>query len=135
MRRSMLLLLVLLGLCAPASAETLDGWDKLKFGMTPDQVRAVPGMSWNDLVKLPVPGGISTMDTKAVVTGLAGEKFTVRLTFDGASKLNGIDLVSVRSLEEKPCRALTHKLVAGGELAYGPFMPDPKLVTPDTQDL
>ena len=135
MRRSLLLPLVLIGLAAPVSAQTLDGWDKLKFGMSPDQVRAAPGIAWNDLAKLPVPGGLSIMDSKKPVTAVAGEKFDVRLTFNGASKLTNIDLVSLRSLEEKPCSALTHKLVAGAERIYGPFAPDRKLVQPDTPDL
>jgi len=135
MRRSVLVSLALLSFAAPASAETLDGWDKLKFGMTPDQVRAVPGITWNELVKLPVPGGLSTMDSKAPVLGVAREKFDVRLTFNGAAKLTNIDLVSSRGLEQKPCNALTHKLVAGAEQTYGPFAPDRKQIQSDTPDI
>jgi hypothetical protein len=121
---------------APAFAQTpLDGWEKLKFGMSPDEARAVPGIAWNGLVKLPVPGGLSMMDSKIPVTAVAKEKFTVRLTFNGASKLTAIDLVSLRNLEEKPCNALTHKLVAGAELAYGGFAPDRKLVPPDASGI
>jgi hypothetical protein len=136
MRRLLLVSAVLLAAAMPALAQTpLDGWDKLKFGMTPDQVRGQPGITWDDLVKLPVPGGLSIMDSKAPVPGMAGEKFTARLTFDGASKLQQVDLVTIRGLEEKPCMAFTHKLVAGAEQVYGPFAPDRKLVQSDTPDI
>ncbi len=136
MRRHLLMSFAVLASAAPAFAQApVDGWDKLKFGMTPDQVRGVAGITWNDLVKLPVPGGLSVMESKALVPGVAGEKFSVRLTFDGAVKLQTVDLVAMRSLQEKPCLALTHKLVAGAEKDYGPFAPDRKLVQSDTPDL
>ena len=129
-------LLLAAGFAAPAFAQTpLDGWGPIKLGMTPEQVRALPGIAWNDLNKLPVPGGLGMMDSKAPVAGVAKEKFTVRLTFTGASKLTSIDLVSLRNLEEKPCTALIHKLVAGAEQDFGPFAPDRKLIPPDAPDI
>lgn len=134
--RPLLSLLLIAGLATPAFAQApLDGWDKLKFGMSPDQAKAVQGITWNEMVKLPVPGGLSIMDSKIPVTAVAGEKFTVRLTFNGAAKLTVIDLVSVRGLDEKPCNALTHKLVAGAEQTYGGFAPDRKLIPPDAPDI
>ena len=86
MRHTMLVsLAVLAGLSTPVWADgPLTGWGKLDFGMSPDQVRAVKGMAWNDLVKFPVPGGLSTMDTKKTLLAF-GLKAVVRLTFDGAS--------------------------------------------------
>jgi hypothetical protein len=118
-------------LVSPVRADApLAGWGKLSFGMTPDQVRAVKGMAWNDLVKLPVPGGLSTMDTKKTVSAF-GVKATVRLTFDGASELVTIDLVSNLSLAAPACDAMTRKVLTAADSAYGPFAPDPKLVKAD----
>ena len=35
--------------CSVHAAEpALDGWDQYKFGMTPDQVRAIPGITWDE---------------------------------------------------------------------------------------
>ena len=136
MRRFAVFSLAVIGSAVPALAQApLDGWDKIKFGMSPDQVKAAPGITWNDPVKLPVPGGLIIMESQSPVTAIAGEKLTVRLSFTGASKLTNIDLVSVRNLEEKPCNALTHKLVAGAEQIYGPFAPDRKLIKSDTPDI
>ncbi len=136
MRRFVAFSLAVIGSAVPALAQApLDGWDKIKFGMNPDQVKAAAGITWNDVVKLPVPGGLSIMESKSPVAGVAGEKFTVRLTFSGAPKLTTIDLVSLRNLEEKPCNALTHKLVAGAEQTYGAFAPDRKLIKSDTPDI
>jgi hypothetical protein len=132
MRQNILLSLAILGsLAAPAMAEApLTGWDKLNFGMSPDQVRAVQGMAWTDLVKLPVPGGISTMDSKKQVKAF-GVKYTASLTFDGASRLNTIDLVSSLELAAPACDALTHRVLAAAESAYGSFTPDQKLIQSD----
>ncbi|MEQ1754307.1 MAG: hypothetical protein ABL973_09265 [Micropepsaceae bacterium] len=33
---------------ARAAGDVLDGWDKYKFGMTIEQVRAVPGIAWGE---------------------------------------------------------------------------------------
>jgi hypothetical protein len=136
MRHTMLIpLAVLAGLSIPARAEgPLTGWGKLNFGMNPDQARAVKGLAWNDLVTLPVAGGLSTMDTKKPVTAF-GVKYTVRLTFDGASKLNTIDLVSNQGLGAPACDALTRKVLAAAEASYGAFAPDQKLIRPDMPGL
>jgi len=131
---------ILAGISTPVFVSTawantsLTGWEKLDFGMNPDQVRAVKGVTWNDLVKLPVPGGLSTMDSKKTVTAF-GVKYTVRLTFDGASKLNTIDLVSNKGLAAAPCDALTRKVLAAAETSYGAFAPDPKYVKADMEGL
>lgn len=132
MRHSLLIpLAILAGLSVPASADApLTGWNKLNFGMSPDQVRAVKGIAWNDLVKLPVPGGLSTMDSKKPVAAF-GLKATPRLTFDGAAKLVTIDLVSNQGLPAAACDAMTRKVLAAADGAYGPFAPDPKLIKSD----
>jgi hypothetical protein len=137
MRQNILIpLAVLAGLAAPAlvspvwAEAPLSGWNKLNFGMSPDQVRAVKGMAWTDLVKLPVPGGLSTMDSKKQVKAF-GVQYTARLTFDGASRLNTIDLVTTLSLASPACDALTHRVLAAAETAYGSFTPDQKLIKSD----
>ena len=132
MRHTLLIsLVVLAGLVSPALADTnLTGWDKLNFGASPDQVRAVKGMAWNDLVKLPVPGGLSTMDSKKQVKAF-GTRYTARLTFDGADRLNTIDLVASLELPAAACDAMTRKVLAAADTAYGAFVPDPKLIRPD----
>jgi hypothetical protein len=136
MRHSLLIsLAVLAGLVSPVLADApLTGWNKLSFGMSPDQVRAVKGLAWNDLVKLPVSGGLSTMDTKKPVSAF-GLKATARLTFDGASKLTTIDLVSSQGLPAPACDAMTRKVLAAADTAYGSFAPDPKYIRPDMPDL
>jgi len=137
MRQNILIPLALLGslaapaLVSPVWAEApLTGWDKLNFGMSPDQVRAVKGTAWTDLVKLPVHGGLSTMDSKKQVKAF-GVKYTARLTFDGASRLNAIDLVTTLELAAPACDALTHRVLAAAETAYGTFTPDPNLIKSD----
>jgi len=135
MRHSLLIpLTILAGLVSSAASVWADapltGWGKLNFGMSPDQVRAVKGIAWNDPVKLPVPGGLSTMDSKKPVAAF-GLKATPRLTFDGASKLVSIDLVSNQGLAAPACDAMTRKVLAAADAAYGSFAPDPKLIKSD----
>lgn len=46
---SSLLLIAITMRVSAAEATSLEGWGEYKFGMTPEQVRAVPGLSWSDL--------------------------------------------------------------------------------------
>ena len=128
MLRPAFLCLALSASIIPALADAkLDGWDKYKFGMSPDQVRAVPGAAWNDLNKIPMPGGLAIMDSKAPIAAF-DNKYAVHLTFDGGNHLILVDLGRSMEIQQPACNAQSQKLVLAAEQAYGPLQPDTSLI-------
>jgi hypothetical protein len=132
MSRLALLGLALSASIVPALADTaLDGWGPYKFGMTPDQVRAIPGATWNDLKKIPMAGAGATLDSKKPITALDG-KYAAQFTFDAANHLTMIDLGRSMEIQQPACNAQAGKLTAAAEQVYGPFQPDQTLVKSTT---
>jgi hypothetical protein len=116
-----------LSLTSAVAVETsLQGWGDYRFGMTPDQVRALPGSSWSRLETKPGLGffymnGIST-------TSIEGRNFKALVTFDGGKKL----LKSVTFTEAEAIRPFSEcergfqDLLRKFETRYGSFSPDIK---------
>jgi hypothetical protein len=123
------------------AAETaLEGWDQYKFGMTPDQVRAIPGITWdepkansypptasqpqnNPQILPPNEFIASTMRSSSAVNKY-GFEFSVTALFDAQMTLNEIysqHYSEGQSPEE--CEQQFQKLLEVFEMRYGAFVP------------
>ncbi|MEA2824042.1 MAG: hypothetical protein QOF03_524 [Alphaproteobacteria bacterium] len=118
---------------AVSAPSSLAGWNQYKFDMTPEQVKAVPGIAWNPLKLGTVPltpsekenGRISWgfMSASSKVT-LYGHAFGVTASFDPKLTLNDIAARTDgdgSSLDD--CEQQFRMLVEAFELDYGPFTP------------
>src|ERR1700680_3046464 len=78
---------------AAAIVTTLQGWGNYKFGMTPDQIRALPGTSWSELKSL-TDGALQYMNALTAIK-IEGHDFRVGVYFDPDKKLNSINFTEV----------------------------------------
>jgi hypothetical protein len=87
-----LLILISFNLTGSATAETrLRGWGNLQFGMTPDQVRALPGMSWS---KLETKGPYHFMNA-VTTTKIEDHDFKTAAYFDNNRRLTSVSFNEV----------------------------------------
>ena len=100
-----------------------DGWDGYKFGMTPQQVRDVPGFKWDHLQKTAVLHFvIYRMDSNDPMT-LDGHDYKPSLFFDEKQKLDGILLTSVEKKTPQQCETSLQQLVQAHQKRFGDFSP------------
>jgi hypothetical protein len=126
---------------ARAAEATLDGWAQYKFGMTSDQVRAIPGITWDEpqANSYPPTGSraqdknrilppnefiASTMRSSSAVNKY-GFEFNATALFDAQMTLNEIYALHY-SEEQSPedCEQQFQKLLEVFEMRYGTFVPD-----------
>ncbi len=127
MQRSVLGLILAAGLAATtaaaAPAPTLDGWGPLKFGMSPDQARAVPGQVFGRFAaKDLLERNLGSMPSKkpALIGGLP---FNFDLFFNAYSALNEIGMWNEKNSSRADCQAGFLALLGGLEKSYGAFAP------------
>jgi hypothetical protein len=110
---------------APAIETTLRGWGDYRFGMTPDQTRALPGISWSELKSLP-DGSIQYMNALAA-TRIEGHDFQVGVYFDQDKKLKSISFTEVGTARpSSECERAFQDLLRTFETRYGSFSPQLK---------
>jgi hypothetical protein len=127
MQRSVLGLLLAAGFvattAAAAPAPTLDGWGPLKFGMSPDQARAVPGLVFGRFAaKDLLERNLGSMPSKkpAMIGGLP---FNYDLFFNAYSSLYEIGMWNEKNSSRADCQAAFLALLGGLEKSYGAFAP------------
>lgn len=106
--------------CTPVQAAKIsDGWGGYKFGMSPDQARAVPGRSWG-----PLKGAepIALMEALKPVTQ-NGVSYDLSLWFRPASTLDQIFLSSSKTTTWEECGQIFLAALKHGESDYGAFAP------------
>ena len=138
MPRSLLCLAVaaLLGIAPVLAAEPLDGWGGYRFGMSPDQARAVPGQifgpyspknMWNE--------NKGAMGAKKD-SMLYGQPWALNLYFDAYSRMNGLSLENEKKTSTRDaCEQNFLSVLAQLEKAYGalaPVNPQRKWTASDT---
>ena len=107
-------------LCMPAEAAKIsDGWGGYKIGMTPAQVRAVPGRSWGAF-KGGGPVGLMQADKPVTQYGVA---YDFSLWFRPASALDQIFLDSSTTTTSQACEQVFVAALKHGESDYGAFDP------------
>ena len=90
-----------------AAESTVDGWGDIKFGMTPNQVRAIPGISWGRLSSVQSPS--AHFDDKGMIprrlvpytfelsssstVNVYGHDFKINALFDAQTRLTGFSAV------------------------------------------
>ena len=120
--------LVSIGLSLPIAAAletTLQGWENYRFGMTPDQTRALSGTSWSDLKSLP-DGSIQYMIGLTTVR-IEGHDFHIGVYFDKDQKLKSIGLAEVATARpSSQCEREFQDLLRSFEARYGIFSPQLK---------
>jgi hypothetical protein len=125
-RAALLIAVISLSLSIAAAIETtLQGWGDYRFGMTPDQTRALPGTSWSDLKSLP-DGLIHYMNALAA-TRIEGHDFRVGVYFDKDKKLKSISFTEVGTARpSSECERGFQDLLRSLETRYGSFSPQLK---------
>jgi hypothetical protein len=115
-----------LGLSIAGAIETtLQGWGDYRFGMTPDQTRALPGASWSDLGSFP-DGSIHYM-TALASSRIEGHDFRVGVYFDKDKKLKSINFIEVATARPSAeCERGFQDLLRSFEARYGSFSPQLK---------
>jgi hypothetical protein len=111
---------------ASAIENTLEGWDHYKFGMTPDQVRAIPGRSWLRLETYPGSAGtpnelhfmisgepVSFAELNFQLTTYYKKKGLVEITLKDSAKI----------LDRSACEQAFQDLLRKSEARYGFFSP------------
>jgi len=114
----------LLAAAGPATAQNkLEGWGQFKFGMTPDQARAVPGMSWGKSVNTsaPVKASIPAMMFSAPTTSEYGPDTHVTLAFNADQKLFQIRLYFTDTQPAADCEKAFQKTLAKFDAKVGAF--------------
>jgi hypothetical protein len=104
-------------------AQTLDGWGALRFGMSPDQARAVPGLNFGkyspkDLLERNLGAMASTKP--ALINGIP---YKFDLFFNAYSALFEIALWNEKPTNRAECEARFLSLLNGLEKSYGSFAP------------
>jgi hypothetical protein len=114
----------LLAGAAPApAAESLDGWGGLKFGMSPDQARSVPGLSFGRF------GAKNLMNQNAGAMGankgtlINGITYTMDLFFNAYEALNEISMQNQKTISMADCQDRFLILLGQQEKSYGAFLP------------
>lgn len=125
-RAALPIAVISLGLSIAAAIETtLQGWGDYRFGMTPDQTRALLGTSWSDLKSLP-DGSIHYMNALAS-TRIEGHDFRVGIYFDKDKKLKSISFTEVGTARpSSECERGFQDLLRSFETRYGSFSPQLK---------
>jgi hypothetical protein len=100
-----------------------DGWGAYKFGMTPQQVRDMPGLKWQRLQKSAVLHFVVYRMDSDDVTALDGRDFKPSVFFDEKQKLDGILLTSVEKKTAQQCEASLQQLVQMHQKQFGDFSP------------
>ncbi len=108
---------------APASAQTLDGWQGFKFGLSPDQARKVPGFQFGRYSRknLMDQNQGAMASTKPVIINGMGFKFD--LWFNAFERLYEIALQNQKITTRAECEIGFISLLATQEKAYGEFKP------------
>ena len=119
-----LIFAALLAGAAPArGAPGLEGWGAFKFGMSPDQARAVPGQSFGRY------GAKNLLDQMAGAMAskkpevIFGVSYTLDLYFNSFQALNEISLQNEKTLSQSDCQDRFLLLLGQLEKTYGPFLP------------
>jgi len=106
-----------------AFAQTLEGWGPLKFGMSPDQARAVPGLAFGRyMAKDLLERNLGAMASKkpALIGGVA---YNFNLLFNAYSALYEIGMWSEKNSSRADCQTAFLALLGGLEKNYGAFAP------------
>ena len=130
--RAFTVLAVTLCLSAAAGSATaqskLDGWGQFRFGMTPDQARAAPGVSWPPAVKTKANAAnananASTADAmeSLPMTSEYGPDTHVSLNFNADQKLQEIRLNFTDTQSAADCENAFQKTLARLDAKYGAF--------------
>jgi hypothetical protein len=117
------LVVALLAAAAPAAAQTLDGWGSFKFGMSPDQARAVPGTSFGRYSSkniLNLNSGAMASKKPALVNGVP---YKFDLLFNAFETLNRISLNNEKTTGRAECETRFLTLLSNMEKSYGKFLP------------
>ena len=111
------------------SADTLDGWAGLRFGMTVDEARSVADRTWAE----PEKANVRTAEGKTVAwtilksarqVAFAGQAFDLEADFDEKGSLNQIKLSRREPVDAfAACDGAFRKMLAEGERQFGPFRP------------
>ena len=106
-----------------ASAQTLEGWGALKFGMSPDQARAVPGLAFGRYThKDLLERNLGAMASKKPAL-IGGVPYNFNLFFNAYSALYEIGMWSEKNSSHADCQAAFLALLGGLEKNYGAFAP------------
>ena len=109
----------------------IDGWQSYKFGMTPDEARAVPRLDWGKLdhSTFALDANAAALPAMTSITTIkrAGHSFAIELSFD-QDKLENVtlrttneDTIPFRRRSE--CVERFEDLLRDFEHRYGPFIP------------
>jgi hypothetical protein len=115
----------------------IEGWGGYKFGMTPDQARAVPGQKFGAYSPKNIWGeskGAMGATTHPVINGVS---YDFNLYFDGATgRLNGGNLANEKTNALSECNQVFLTLLEQQAKAYGggfnPVNPQRKRLESDT---
>ena len=123
-RRHWPLAMFVAAIATPAlSAQPQDGWSGYHFGMSPDAVRAVPGITFGAFN----PKDLMDHDAGAMaskgMTSIYGQPYSLDLFFDASQKLNGISLQNVKKTSQAACEKNFFAVLGEQEKAYGGFVP------------
>jgi hypothetical protein len=124
LRAGFLIAAAFLAGAGPAMSEpSLDGWGGLKFGMSPAQARAVPGLSFGRF------GAKNLMNQNAGAMGankgtlINGITYTMDLFFNAYEALNEISMQNQKTISMADCRDRFLILLGQQEKSYGAFLP------------
>ena len=98
---------------------TLDGWDAYKFGMSPDQVRTIPGKTWGRLNR---SGAKCAYMDSYDLAEFAGDSCVVSFKFDPLDKRVRCELFTT-DLSAESCKSCFLKWLQACEEQYGAFSP------------
>jgi len=108
----------LLAASGPAIAQSkLDGWGQFKFGMTPDEARGVPGMSWKPGAKAATVTAMESLP----MTSEYGPDTHVALAFNPDQKLREIRLFFTDMQSATDCEKAFQKTLTSFGAKYGAF--------------
>jgi len=109
------------------AGRTLDGWGPFKFGMTPEQARAVPGVSWRGPNGSRPGAGAKPANVPIMMsrpmTSEYGPDTGVFLAFNGEQKLMMIKLLLKDTEFATDCEKTFRTLLTRLDAKYGPFAP------------
>lgn len=111
-------------LAAPAfAAETLDGWNGYKFGLSPNAARAVPGVSLGKYsAKNLQDQDIGAMSAQKPVR-MNGMAFSLDLVFEPPKRLSKISVANQTRTTQPGCETRFIGMLSFLEKTYGGFAP------------
>ena len=104
---------------ASTAKHTLNGWRQFKFGMTPEQARAVPGVSWRPGVHPPTVIAMVSLP----MTSEYGPNTHVMLMFNSDQKLTMINLSISDTESAADCEKTFQNLLTRLDAKHGAFAP------------